>query len=238
MAEIIPAIIPESFDDLKEKMSLINNLAPVVQVDVCDGKFVPRKSWPYLNDEGDFEKIINESEEFPFWESLDFEAHLMVNAPEFVAENWIKAGAKRIVFHIESSKGVYQLVKDLRNTYGYVGESAYDLEIGVVINVETPILALDEYLKPNLAGRTLVDFVQFMGIKRVGFQGESFDEAVLDKISDLREEYPDTIISVDGGVNLENAKDIVEAGANRLVVGSVIYESENIKEAIEELKNI
>ena len=65
-----------------------------------------------------------------------------------------------------------------------------------------------------------------------------FDTEVLDKISDLRKNFPDTIISVDGGVNFENAQDIVEAGVNRLVSGSAIYESDNIREAITELTNL
>ena len=93
-------------------------------------------------------------------------------------------------------------------------------------------------MKPNFAGRSLADFVQFMGIKKIGYQGQEFDTEVLDKISDLRKNFPDTIISVDGGVNFENAQDIVEAGVNRLVSGSAIYESDNIREAITELTNL
>ncbi len=237
MVEVVPAIIAESFDDLKEKMTQVNGIVPVVQIDVCDGKFVPSKCWPYINDGGEFEKIINEDEGFPFWESLDFEADLMVAAPEFVAENWIKAGAKRIIIHLESSKGVFQLIKDLRNKYGYFGESSYDVEIGVSINPDTPNEALAEYFRPNAAGRTLADFVQFMGIKKIGYQGQPFDRDVLDKISDFKENFPEAIVGVDGGVSFEDAEDIVEAGANKLVSGSAIYGSDDIKSAIKKMQN-
>src|SRR3989338_570743 len=82
-----------------------------------------------------------------------------------------------------------------------------------------------------------IDFAQFMGIEKIGFQGQLFDERVLGKIADLRERFPKVIISVDGGVNMKNAPRLIKAGANRLVSGSTIFESDNIKDAIEKLKN-
>ena len=105
MADIIPAIIPESFEDLHDKMAEVKGLVSVVQIDVCDGRFVPSKCWPYIGDEeGDFARIMTEDEGFPFWEMLDFEADLMIAKPEETAESWIHAGAKRIILHIESSE--------------------------------------------------------------------------------------------------------------------------------------
>jgi ribulose-phosphate 3-epimerase len=237
MVEIIPAIIPQSFEDLKDKMSQVSGIVTIVQMDVCDGVFVPSKCWPYSGDAGDFKKILNEDEGFPFWESLDFEADLMIAHPETDAENFIKAGAKRIIIHIESGENVSSCVKELRKKYGYVGDSAVSVEIGIGINVHTPNLLLDEYLTPNEEGRTLADFVQFMGIEKIGYQGQSFDPEVIGKVSDLREKFPDAIISVDGGVNFDNAHDLVAAGVNRLISGSALYESENIKGAIEEMSN-
>ncbi len=238
MIDVIPAIIPKSFEDLKDKMSLVNNLVPIVQVDICDGNFVPSKSWPYIGDaEEDFKRMTLEDEGFPFWETLDFEAHLMVMNPETVAEDYIKAGAKRIIMHVESSPNLLNFIQDLRKKYGYFADSMISIEIGIAIDIPTPNEALDVFLTPDGEGRTLIDLVQFMGIDKVGFQDQNFDEAVLGKISDLREKYPGTIISVDGGVHFDTAPDLVEAGVNRMVAGSTIYESENIKEAIEKLQN-
>ncbi len=174
----------------------------------------------------------------PFWESLDFEADLMVSNPEKSAHDWIKAGAKRIIIHIESSEFIYDTIKELREEYGYPGENAVDVEIGIGINIETPNEDLYKFLDKNEDERSLADFVQFMGIDKIGYQGQSFDDEVLDKISSLREAYPNVIISIDGGVNFENAKDLVEAGVNRLVSGSAIYDSGNIENAIEELSNL
>ena len=238
MTEIIPAIIPKSFEDLQHKMSLVNGLANLVQIDICDGKFVPSKCWPYTGDDGDFQKIVEEVEGFPFWQSLDFEVDMMIKDPETVAEDWIKAGAKRIIFHVESSPRILRFIKELRDKYGYMGESAVNVEIGIALDIKTPNENIDEFLELDNRGLSLVDFVQFMGIDDVGYQGQHFDKAVLGKIENLRTNYPDVIISVDGGVNLENIDDLVGAGVNRIVSGSAIYESENIKDTIEAMKKI
>jgi ribulose-phosphate 3-epimerase len=238
MTEVIPAIIPQSFEDLKDRMSRVKGLTALVQIDIEDGVFVPSACWPYKGDQGgDFQKILNESEGFPFWESMDFEADLMIAHPETDAENFIKAGAKRIILHVESSPKMLDFVKELRKKYGYFGESAVSVEIGIGINIATPNNVLDEYLKPNEMGRTLADFIQFMGIDVIGYQEQRFDPVVLDKIEELRIKYPDTIISVDGGVNFENAHQLVHAGVNRLVSGSTLYNSDNMGEAIEKMKN-
>lgn len=239
MIEVIPAIIPESFEDLKDKMSLVAGLTHMVQIDVCDGKFVPSKSWPYVGDyESIFRKIVDESDGFPFWQSLDFEVDLMVKNPEDVFEDWIRAGAKRIVLHVESSNNILGFIKEIRNKYGYYGDSIVGIEIGIALNIKTSNEEIYKFLEMNDAGRSLVDFVQFMGIREIGYQGQYLDERIFGKIRGLRQSHPDTIITVDGGINFENAHEIVDAGVNRLISGSAIYESENIKEAIEEMRVI
>lgn len=238
MVEVIPAIIPESFEDLKDKMAQVRKLTSLVQIDVCDGKFVPSKCWPYVGDEdGDFPRIIEEDEGFPFWEDLDFEVDLMIKNPEDTAENWVRAGAKRIILHIESSDKILDFVKKLRKEYGYPADSAVSVEIGMGISIDTPNEDLDIFLTPDESGKILADFVQFMGIDHIGYQHQEFDEKVLIKIKQLRKKYPNVIISIDGGVNFNDAHDLVKAGVNRLVSGSALYSSENIKEAIEEMKN-
>jgi ribulose-phosphate 3-epimerase len=236
MVEVIPAILPENIEEIREKMSLVNGLVNIVQVDVCDGKFVSNTTWPYKNDnEGSFEKIIGEEEGFPFWDSLDFEVDLMVKNPEEVVEEWINAGAKRLVLHVESSDNIYGLIKKLRDEYGYSGDNPFDIDIGLSLDVKTSNEAIYEFLNPQADGKSLINFVQFMGIDRVGFQGESFDETVLNKIKEMRNNFPSITISVDGGVNLNNAYEIVEAGANRLISGSAIFESGDVGKALEEL---
>ena len=239
MIEVIPAIIPESFEDLKDKMALVKGFTHMVQIDVCDGKFVPSKSWPCVGyHDNSFKDIVEESEGFPFWESLDFEVDLMVKKPEDIFEDWVRAGAKRIVLHKESSENLLDFVKEVRNKYGYYGDSIIGIEIGIALNIKTPNEEIYKFLELNDVGRSLIDFVQFMGIDEIGYQGQVFNEKVLAKIRELRHSHPDTIISVDGGVTFENAHKIVESGVNRLISGSAIFESDDIKKAIEEMRII
>ena len=238
MAEIIPAILPEDTDDLREKLSLISGIAPLVQIDVCDGKFTPTKTWPYRKGVDEtFLRIVAQEEGFPFWDSVDFEADLMVKHPENIIDDWVATGAKRIIIHIESTPDTLSLVRKIRQEYQYKNESSYGIEIGVALNIDTPNEEVYDILNALEEDGAPIDFVQFMGIENIGYQGEPFDERVFEKIRDLREKFPETIISVDGGVSLENAAELIEAGANRLVSGSAIFESGDIAGTIEVFQN-
>jgi ribulose-phosphate 3-epimerase len=238
MTEIIPAIIPQDFEDLREHISLVKDLVPIVQVDVCDGKFVPSKSWPYVGDHGEFHSISNEDEGLPFWQEVDIEVDLMVSHPQTLIESWIKAGVKRIVLHYESTPNLKTVLEGLREKYGYLSDVPVSLEFGVAFDVKTSNDHIHQFLDSNKEGRSLADFVQFMGIRKVGYQGESFVEEVLGKIRELRQSHPEAIISVDGGVTIENAHSIIQAGVNRLISGSAIFESLDVKEVIDEMRNI
>ncbi len=239
MIEVIPAILPVDLEDLRDRMAQINGLASLVQIDVCDGKFVPNKTWPYCKGGMDeFNKIIEEEEGFPFWDSLDFEIDLMVRKPEEVMHDWIKAGAKRLVFHLESAPNILESIEKLRAEYGTAQDEPFHLEIGLSLDIRTPNEEAYEIL--NLIdeeGHSIVDFVQFMGIDNVGFQHQEFNDQVLEKISDLRDYYPELPISVDGGVSFDNAADLISAGATRLISGSAILESGDIARAIYDLAN-
>lgn len=106
-------------------------------------------------------------------------------------------------------------------------------ELGIVFNLETPINIIDNFLSVNCY---LFSVVQLMSIAQIGYHGQPFDERVIPKIRALRERYPDVKIQVDGGINLENASQIIEAGADILVIGSTIFNSENIGETIRKIK--
>jgi ribulose-phosphate 3-epimerase len=222
--EIVPAIIPEDFDDLKFHLGLVKNLVQTVQIDVLDGIYTPRPSWPYAGGGNDFQNIINQEEGFPFWENLNFEVDMMVLHPEEKYEDWIRAGASRIIFHLESlTQKDPSLIAKIK--------SENTLEVGIATKPSTDFRELEDFLP-------VVDFVQFMGIEKIGFQGQEFDERVLPKIEELREKYPDMTIAVDGSVNFETAKRLVDAGANRLVSGSAIFGAEDISDAIKEMQNL
>ncbi len=223
--EIIPAIGPKNFEDLKAHLSRLRDIVRMVQIDVCDGIFVSSKTWPYGKD-GDtvFKSILAGDVGLPFWEDFDFEVDLMVSNPVEAIEDWITVGASRIIIHeasIEDKDELAHLISKMK-TEGRV-------DVGLAVTSETDLDTLDPYVSD-------LDFIQCMGIKRIGFSGEPFDQAILSTISKLRERYPELILSVDGGVTLESAPHLINAGASRLASTSTIFKSNDISETIELLK--
>lgn len=235
MIEIIPAIMPDAYEDLLAKASRVRSLVPLAQIDVMDGAFVKSKSWPYseggTRKEPHFVALMAQDEGLPFWEDLDYEIDLMIGEPEKHIDEWLPLGASRLIFHIESIKDL-----DLFWSHDMWKEGARDIggekvvQLGLAINPDTSLDTILPFMEK-------IDFVQCMGISRIGYQGQPFDERVLGHINQLRVKYPNMPISVDGGVNVETAGLLKQAGATRLVAGSAIFGAEDIPEAIELLKN-
>lgn len=213
MIEIVPAILPRDLDDLASHLESIHGLARAVQIDVVDGRFAPTRTWPY-EDRESFESILSEAEGLPMWEDFDFEVDIMAEASREAALEWVRAGASRIVIHIESpdDRGALEALQEFREV-----EAA--IEVGLAISLDTPIEKLD-----SLAH--LGSFIQVMGIAHIGRQGEPFDDRAIMRIRELRQKYPTHVLSVDGGVRAENAQALVEAGATRLVAGSAIFDGD------------
>lgn len=225
MAEIIPAIMPKSIYDLEAQVRRVEKLVDTVQIDVMDGVFVPSVDWPYLS--GESERVFNDMVEgnflFKHIGDVQFEIDLMVANPSLHALDWALAGAHRIIFHIES----------LEDDGAIFDELPKDglKEAGLALNIDTPNEAVAPFIHK-------IDFVQCMGIAKIGYQGQAFDERVLEKLKDFRRRFPELVLSVDGGVSMETAPRLVKAGANRLVSGSAIWESGDIIEAIRELQQV
>ena len=231
MIEIIPAILPKNYEDMKDKIALVRGHAELVQIDFCDGIFVPSRTWPFSTGGGDdyyFQRIINEQEGMPFWEDLDFELDLMVADAISNFDIYTKLSPKRIVFHLESVGNIEEFKDFLEGVDVYVRDS---IEMGIAIGLTTQI----EQIYP-LANS--VDFVQVMGIEKIGIQGEEFSAKAIEYVKNLRERFGDLEIAVDGGVNLENARQLIDVGATRLVIGSAIFNTTDIIDSIEEFKKL
>jgi ribulose-phosphate 3-epimerase len=194
---ITPAIIPRSLDHLKESLAKL----PVEnwQIDVVDGRFVPHRSWPYepYGDVSDARDAIS---------TIKAEIDLMVEEPIKAAAEWMAAGASALVFHLEGLLNPSEALELVEGS---------DVQIAFSITNDTPMETLYKYVDS-------LDFVQLMGIKSIGSQGQPFDERVLDRIIEMSSLFPHTPISVDGGVSFETITSLKEAGASRFVVGSVI----------------
>ena len=223
--EVIPAIVPEDFEYLRNTLAKLRGGTNRVQIDVTDGIYTPNTTWPYQSKrDKDFQKIIEQDEGMPFWEDFDFDIDLMISNPEEEYQNWINAGASSLIFHFESLHGdKLKFIKKVKE------ENM--VNIAIAIQTKTP----NEELEPFL---DIVDFVQFMGIEKIGYQGQEFDERVLGKVRDLRKLKPDLDIAVDGSVNFDTDDRLVDQGANILVSGSAILTSEDVDEAIDDMENL
>lgn len=212
MSEIIPAILSSDFDDIQKKIKAVEPYAKWAQLDVSDGKFTTMKTWDNAADLRQLETKLN------------LEAHLMVSEPENIIDQWIKSGVKRILVHIESTEKLTEVIERIKNA---------GLEAGIVLNLQTPIGALDniEMLKSQN-----IKIFQLMGISEIGHYGHPFDERVIPKIMALRDKYTKVKIAVDGGINAETAKKAAAAGADILVAGSSIFGKDDVGKAIEELR--
>jgi len=216
MVKVIPAIIPRSFDELEDKLDLVVDFVDTVQFDISDGEFAGSTTWPYT--EG--EEIPNHT--LPYKNELDLELDLFVINPEEVVDAWVDAGVKSVVLHLETIDDPSMLITDLK---------IQDIKVGLSINPSTKNSVLNKWLSE-------INFVQFMGNDKVGFQGVELDDGVYGKIKELRKKMPKLEIAIDIGVNSETAPKLVKAGATKLISGSAIYKSKNIMDAIKKLESL
>ncbi len=239
MAEILPAILPKNYDDLKNKISLMHGIVDFVQIDLCDGIFVKSTTWPFLGKANNtefldndldlhFRRIVNEEEGMPCWDSLDFELDLMVHDAVQNFDIYTKLGPKRVIFHMGAVGDIEEFKNFLEGIDSYIKDA---IQIGVAVNPRERV----EEVFPLVP---FVDCVQVMGIDYEGAQGEDFDPKCLDQIKKLKEKFPGIIISVDGSVNFETAQSLIDAGADRLIIGSAIFNSEDVIDAIERFRSL
>lgn len=201
MVEIIPAILEPDFIAVADKIRQIEGRAEWVHLDITDGHFVPSVSWQTPQDLGSIDGRTR------------LEAHLMIEHPEEVIENWAQV-VDRIIVHYESTENLLEIIDA-------IDQSPLPVEIGLALLLPTPLGVVERHA-------VKLDVIQLMGITRVGYQGQSFDPLVLERIKFLHEKYPDVKISLDGGVNLENVSQLVVAGADNIIVGSGIWKGDAV----------
>ncbi|HEV7121270.1 MAG TPA: hypothetical protein VGN56_00430 [Candidatus Paceibacterota bacterium] len=230
MGVIVPAILPASRDDLDEKLLRLHGIVSEVQIDVVDGRFVTPASWPYQ----EARKNVREpsGDTFPYLGQLTYEVDLMVEEPERIIRHWIDAGATRIVIHAETTRGLPKLMNELASTYGHDKDFTPELlAFGLAINVSTDTSLIEPFLHQ-------CDFVQLMGIAKIGKQGEPLDKRVLPKIAAFRKKYPSMPLQVDGGVSLDTAPSLLQAGVSRLVVGSDLWKAVDLAAELKKLHGL
>lgn len=207
MIEIIPAVLPKSFEGLEHGLGRLRNVSKLVQIDLVGTNVL----------EGQYA--------LPFWEEFDFECDIMLPDPAKALEACIDAGASRIIVHAEAAttKEALTMLQPMRG-----GE--IPTLVGVALRAHDTLEALVPF-------EGLYDFVQVMGIDNIGKQGEPPcpHGKELELIKALRAHYPTLDIQVDGAA-AAHVQELVAAGANRLVVGSAIVNANDPIAAIGALK--
>ena len=215
MPIIAPSLLAANFLNLTEECKMLNeSKADWYHLDVMDGRFVPNISFgPILVEV--FRKATTKI----------CDVHLMIEEPGNYAEAFKKAGADILSVHIEACTHLHRTIQQIKS----LGMLA-----GVAVNPHTPV----ENLKDILAN---IDLVCLMSVNP-GFGGQSFIQHTLHKIKQLREMIDEQSlnvkIQVDGGVTLENAKSIIDAGADVLVAGNTVFKAADPIGMIAALKNL
>lgn len=212
--EIIPAVMPYTAEEIQSKTVTLHAYAPCFQLDIMDGKFTEKKTWPHNSDE-EWEGL-SVPEAAHLFAGTHYEAHLMVVDPVPLATRLVQAGVSRILMHIES----FVSSQEAKVAYDTV-KAAGAHEVGFAILAHTPMSALDDAL-------VYTDSIQIMSIPKIGYMGQPFDEEAVTKIAGLHAKHPSLVLEADGGVTPLNALSLKEAGATRLTVGSAFTKGDPV----------
>jgi ribulose-phosphate 3-epimerase len=212
---VAPSVLAADFANLQREITMINeSQGDWIHVDIMDGVFVPNLSMgiPVV-------EAIKRHAKKPL------DVHLMIVEPGRFVETFRKAGADNISVHVEACPHLHRNLEQIK---------ALGCRAGVAINPHTSIRELENVIKD-------IDLICVMSVNP-GFGGQKFIEHTFEKVRQLKKMIVDSgskaLIEIDGGVNMQNAKPLVEAGADVLVAGNFVFSASDPKGVISQLKSI
>lgn len=206
---ISPSILTVDFTDIHNQCAKLQQAgADWIHLDVMDGIFVPNSTFDW--------QLVSKVKQAV---SIPLDVHLMVVDPISVVDNYAKAGADIITFHLEAATDVGATINAIKK---------HGCRVGISIKPATPIANIEPYL-------SLIDMVLVMSVEP-GFGGQRFMPIAVERIAKIRALNPDILIQVDGGINPLTAPLVKQAGADVLVAGSAIINAEDWAQAISVLR--
>ncbi|MGL6105346.1 ribulose-phosphate 3-epimerase [Romboutsia sp.] len=210
MIKLAPSILSADFARLLEDVKKVENAGcEYLHIDVMDGHFVPNITLgPGIVKS--LRKDVN----------MVFDAHLMIENPDQYIKEFVDAGCDLIVVHQEACRHLHRTIQNIKS---------YGIKAGVALNPATPIETIKHVVQD-------LDMVLIMTVNP-GFGGQSFIESMIPKIKELKtlidSQNLSVDIQVDGGIKPDNVAEVVEAGANIIVAGSAIFNSEDIQKSVD-----
>ncbi len=230
--KIIPAILVKKWSEI-EKLSdkfAESKIVKDVQIDICDGKFIENKTWPFFDKE-DLSQFLKVGEDFktgkdfdgllPNWDVLNFSVDMMCENPIQYLHSLMCYGFSNFTIHFRSVKQDALLLT--LGKFEEIEKFCMDFiaDFAIAIDLKTDI---DEFIVfgKKFKNSPYWNQIQIMGIKEIGKQGEVFDENILEIIKKIKAEFPEKEIIIDGGMSPESIQRCKNAGVNTFVVGSYL----------------
>ena len=212
---LAPSLLAADFLHLNDACIMLNESeADWFHLDVMDGRFVPNISYGM--------SIIKQLKKVG---TKFFDVHLMIVEPEKYVDEFKDAGADGVTVHLEACKNLHRNIQQIKSL---------GMKAGIAINPHSPVILLKDII-------TDIDLVNVMSVNP-GFGAQSFIPNTIQKIKELKalidESGSSAKIEIDGGVSLENGKEILDAGADVLVAGNAIFSSADPKETIKKFKRL